>query len=178
MCKLDDPTNLSSHDAIIGTIQIDEPKVDDDSDFSNTYEEFIPKKIIWKDNLPALAEMSSNMIVMSAEKCFQFKQSKKPQKKQTLRFSKALKDAYSNHRRICAEWRKAGRPCAAEHPAKAAKLNSQRLIQKLSRDEESDKAKTQHEELMDTHNKNISDVYKKLKKINGDTVKSSDIKMC
>ena len=82
LCKLDDPTNLSSHDAIIGTIQIDEPKVDDDSDFSNTYEEFIPKKIIWKDNLPALAEMSSNMIVMSAEKCFQFKQSKKPQKKQ------------------------------------------------------------------------------------------------
>jgi hypothetical protein len=106
---------------------------------------------------------------------FQFKQSKKPQKKQTLRFSKALSDAYSNHRRVCAEWRKAGRPCAAEHPAKAANLNSQRLIQKLLSDEESDKAKTQHEELMDTQNKNISDVYKKLKKINGDTVKSSDI---
>ena len=93
LCKLDDPTNLSSHDAIIGTIQIDEPKVDDDSDFSNTYEEFIPKKIIWRENqeyqemtadilhklmtnfdqpehLPALAEMSSNMIVMCSENDF------------------------------------------------------------------------------------------------------------
>ena len=89
-CKLDDPTNLSSHDAIIGRIKLPETIEENDAiDYSDSYEDFIPKKIVWKDNpeyqdmtakilhnllttfeepehLPSLAEMSSNMIVMCA----------------------------------------------------------------------------------------------------------------
>ena len=43
------------------------------------------------------------------------------------------------------------------------------------RDEESERAKPNHDDLMETYNKNISDVYKKLKKISGDKVNSIDI---
>ena len=119
--------------------------------------------------------MSSNMIALCAEKCFEFKKIKKSLKKQTPNFSKTLKDAYTNHKEICAKWRDAGRPEAAGHPAKAAKLESQRNIQKISRNEESTKARVQHDDLMDTHDNNISDVCKKLKKIRGEKTKSTNI---
>ena len=177
LCKLDEPTNLSSHDAIIGKIKIMEANDEtDDSDYSDTYEEFVPKKIIWKENveyqemtarilknllttfdqpehLPSLAEMASNMIVMCAEKCFEWKQPKQPHKKGTPRFSKPVRDAYQNHIEICNKWRKAGRPSSNMHEAKLAKLESQRNLQKLQRDEEADKAKAQHDDLMETHDK-------------------------
>ena len=58
---------------------------------------------------------------------------------------------------------------------KMAKLASQRNIQKISREEEAYKAKTNHEDLMETHKKNISDVCRKVKKISGDQMRSTDI---
>ena len=199
LCKLDDPSNLSSHDAVLGKIKLPETIEETDHiDYSDSYEEFIPKKIIWSDNteyqemtvkilqnllttfdepehLPSLAEMTSNMLVMCAEKCFEWKESKHSHVKATPRFSKPLREAYKNHIQICKEWRKAGRPISNTHKAKSDKLESQRYIQKLQRDEESHKAKAQHEDLMDTYDKNISDVCKKLKQIRGDESKCNNI---
>ena len=198
LCKHDDEINLSSHDAIIGSIKILNSTVTEETDYTDTYEDFNPKKIIWKKNpeyeevtanilkdlldnfnqpehLPALGEMCSNMIALSAEKLFETKETKNPQKRNTPKFSLALREAYSEHKRICSEWRKSGRPVSTEHPAKAAKINSQRNIQKISREDEAQKTKQQHEDLMDTHGTNISRMYKKLEKIRGAKCKQISI---
>ena len=198
LCKKDDPLNLSSHDALVGKIKISKFKEKDDVDYTDTYEAFQPTKIIWNQNqeyqemtanilgqllsnydqpehLPALAEMSSKMIAMCAQKCFEVKQFKKSQKKQTPKFSKELQDAYQIHRKMCNKWRKAGRPEESDHQAKKAKLASQRNIQKIAREEEANKAKANHDDLMETHNKNISDVCKKVKKICGEQMRNTEI---
>ena len=83
--------------------------------------------------------------------------------------------AYIEHERICNEWRKQGRPALATHPARIAKLKSQRNLQKITREEESLKAQKDHEELMNTFNMNINQIYNKLKKIRGYNMKNVDI---
>ena len=50
LCKKEDPVNLSSHDALVGKISISTNKKEDDIDFTETYEVFEPKKIIWGQN--------------------------------------------------------------------------------------------------------------------------------
>ena len=61
-CKLDDPTNLSSHDAIIGKIKLPETIEENDAiDYSDSYEDFIPKKIVWKDN-PEYQDMTAKIV--------------------------------------------------------------------------------------------------------------------
>ena len=62
-----------------------------------------------------------------------------------------VSNAYKNHLLICRAWRKAGRPNSNDNPAKHAKLESQRLLRKLLREEEANKAKAQHDDLIDTH---------------------------
>ena len=200
ICKIDKPANLSSHDAIIGSVKV--PQTDnkiDEVDFSHTYEEFYPKKIIWEEenleyqgmlsrilkdlmstfdqpeHLPALAEMSSNMIIICAEKFLQSKQPKKPQKNDTPKFSRNLREAHEYHNKICKEWRKAGRPTSGEHPAKLAKKEIQRNLQRIVRNEETDKAKIQHEDLMETNANNIGLTCQKLKKIRGENIKEKEI---
>ena len=199
LCKNDDHENLSSHDAIIGTINMEYRISNDEVDYSDTYKDFRPKNIIWEEenqdyqnmtvkmigellstydlpeHLPALAEMFSNTIALCAEKCFKLKVSKKPQTKQTPKFSNTLQMAYAKHKKVCKEWRKAGRPAASNHPAKIAKKESQRQIQRLTREEEAHNAKLQHDDLMDTFQRNISEVCNKLKKIRGDKTKQTNI---
>ena len=203
LCKHDDPSNLSSHDAIIGELKLNEKKTNnDEEDFSSTYEDFTTDKINWVQNdayeeltanvledlltkfdepehLPSLAEMVSNMIAICAKKCFKTDNSRKPQKdshsNKTPYFSKPVREAYKEHLKICKEWRRSGRPSSNNHPAKIAKLKSQRRLQALQREEIANKAKTQHNDLMETHDKEISEVYKKLQKIRGKHQNPSNI---
>ena len=116
-CKLYEPANLSSDEALIGRVKIvkDEPE-NIKIDHSETYEEFWPKKIIWHDNseyqgmtsrilsellsnfdqpehLPAILEMSSNMIAMCAEKCYELKKFKELQIRTTPSFAKPLRES-------------------------------------------------------------------------------------
>ena len=153
LCKKDDPVNLSSHDALVGKISIFTNKKEDDTDFTETYEVFEPKKIMWGENeeyknmttkilsqllltydepehLPALAEMSSKMIALCAEKCFKVKQPKHSQPRKAPKFSKALNEAYQTHNRICAEWRKAGRPQSPNNPAKKANFYPREIFKR------------------------------------------------
>ena len=99
-CQLENPSNLSGHDAIIGAFKFNHVnQANDSTDYAHTYEDFNPKRVLWKENemyenltydvlskllncfdqpehLPCLAEMFSNMIVMCAEKCYQFVEKK------------------------------------------------------------------------------------------------------
>ena len=193
-CKLEDSTNISSHDAILGRLKLNiKQNKNEEKDFKETYTEFTPKKLKMTaailrnllatfdlpEHLPSLAEMSSNMIAICAEKCFKSKSSQKwnenTHKRNTPYFSKSVRDAYKNHSKICNDWRKAGRPKENTNPAKAAKIESQRYLQKIQREEASIKAKTQHNDLMDTFNKNLSEVCIKLKKIRGEHCKQNEI---
>ena len=89
--------------------------------------------------------------------------------------SQKHKEAYENHERVCKEWRKQGRPSLSSHPAKIAKTNSQRELQKVAREEEALKAQKNHMDLMDTFDKNINEICNKMKKIRGDTTKKVDV---
>ena len=202
LCKYDDPTNLSSHDAIVGEIKLNNvTKHNNEEDFKKTYEDFTTARIKWEENeeyeemvarvledlvakfdepehLPSLAEMSSNMIAICAEMCFKPKKPKKAHidsQSKTPYFSKPVRDAYNEHRKICKEWRKSGRPSSNKHPAKIKKLESQRRLQKLQRDEASSQSKAQHDDLMETFDKNISEVSKTLQMIRGSQQKQTDI---
>ena len=196
-CKLNESANLSSHDAIIGTMKLKKHEEPEEK-FEYEYEEFKQQKVVWEESteyqnmsakilhqllvrfdqpehLPALAEMCSNMLAICAEKCFKVKLSKHAHTRQTPRFSKHIREAYHNHATICKNWRKAGRPASTKHPAKANKLISQRYLQKLLRDEEAGKAMSQHNDLMDTHDKNMTDIFNKLNKIRRSQTKTTSI---
>lgn len=115
--------------------------------------------------IPVMVEMFSKMLVISAEHNFECSKPKLNQKKKTiLTFSKQLNDANLDHKKTCKQWRAAGRPSDNLHPMKIKKLQSQRLLQKISRDEQSSKAIDQHNELMETHENDIGQVCRKLKK--------------
>ena len=61
--------------------------------------------------IPVLSEMISKALVISAEENFECSQSTKKQVKNLPRFSKDVKQVYQDHKRICRDWRIAGRPC-------------------------------------------------------------------
>ena len=48
--KKDDPSNLSSHDALIGRIRMSTNNESIEKDYSDTYEAFEPRKILWKES--------------------------------------------------------------------------------------------------------------------------------
>ena len=172
-----------------------------ETDYSETYTEFLVKKPKWNlsgmddyqaqsskviselmdrfnepSHIPALTEMCSNMLVLCAEQNFETTQPKKSSKqKKSPSFSPEHREAYLKHEVVCKEWRMAGRPSDNSHPAKSRKLESQRNIQRIARDSESAAAVKLHNELMDTHRKDISKVCQKLKQIRGDNFKRIDI---
>ena len=90
-------------------------------------------------------------------------------------FSADHKAAFVKHEKVCKDWREQGRPQDASHPAKMAKLASQRLLQKIVCEEETMKAHKNHDDLMSTFKENISQVCNKLKKIRGENVKNVNI---
>ena len=89
-------------------------------------------------------------------------------KKEFPKFSKQTTEAYFEHKKICQEWRNAGRPSNASHPIKVRKLQSQRKLQQLSREEQSSKAIVLHNDLMETFHSNINLLCNKLKKARGE----------
>ena len=126
--------------------------------------------------IPALSEMCSKMLVISAEQNFETTQpNPNKKKKQFPEFSKDHREAFQHHEQTCKKWRAAGRPQSNLHPAKSAKLESQRFLQKVARENESRNALKNRIELMETHAEDIGKVCSKLKKIRGDKSKSLDI---
>ena len=202
LCKKENSDNLSSHDVIIGEIELpSNPSCVKEPDYSATYTNIQRRKPNWDESgmtnyhtqsakmlkdmmegcveplfIPVLSEMFSKILVISAEQNFHCSSPKQKQTEKKLpRFSKELMEAYNEHKRICKQWRAAGRPSSSSNQFKASKLESQQKLQKLSRAEQSCKAIKLHEELMDAHNTNIAVVCKKLKKSRGDDLKSTDI---
>ena len=202
LCKKEHSSNLSSHDVIVGLVSLQTMLTEDkEEDYSKLYSDFKRKKPKWNDAglegyqtqtaevlneimndfnepfyIPALSEMFSKTLVISAEQNFECSQPVKKKKKANFpKFSSELTEAYQYHKHICKEWRAAGRPSDKQNPLKIQKLQSQRNLQQISRSEQTIKAINAHNELMETHNTSFSDVFKKLEKIRGNGTKSTDI---
>ena len=202
LCTLENFANLSSHDIILGDIQIPfKNEENTEADYTNTYEEFMVKKPKWDEVgifdyqeqtfnvisqlfsnykgpefIPALTEMISKTLVLSAEMNFDHSKPNQDRNQRPIPgFSKEHREAYNNHAKVCKQWRKAGRPQAADHPAKAAKLQSQRRLQKLSRQAEAEKAIKQHDKLMKAHANDINSVCGLLKQMRGEKFKGTNI---
>ena len=97
LCLKDDPTNISSHDVIVGEVNILEPLEESEAqDYSSSYTPFVVKKPIWDASgmdgyqtqtervllelttsydklefVPTLCEMFAKALVMSAENNFE-----------------------------------------------------------------------------------------------------------
>ena len=201
ICKLNESANLSSHDVILAKMKLPILREETaETDFSPTYQKFTVNKPIWDEAnkeqyqeqtfkvlselfqqfdgpqfIPALSEMCAKTLVISAEQNFETTKPKTKKKNPFPNFSAERVNAYKLHENICKQWRVAGRPQSNLHPAKAAKLESQRSLQQIARQEDAVKALKNHEELMHTHANDINQVCKKLKTIRGVSIKSIDI---
>lgn len=161
LCKLQNFANLSSHDALVGKIEMllfTQLKLSDEVDYTETYTQFAVSNPLWNDagipqyqnqsaqvlrnlaeqfNQPEyiqiLAELFSKMLVLTAENNFETTtpSSKKHPSGKTY-FSHEHKMSYDKHEQICRAWRHEGHP-ASDHPAKIAKLESQRNLQRIAR---------------------------------------------
>ena len=111
LCKLEYPMNLSSHDVVVASLTLPEKENDSiKSDYTNTYKQFVVNKPKWlptdielyqqtvnkalldiferfekPEFVPALTEMCSNALVISAELTLD---TKKPNYEQTKRLPK------------------------------------------------------------------------------------------
>ena len=198
ICKLDVTENLSSHDVIVGKIKVPvERNEHKEIDFSHTYTDFTVKKPIWNSEgivyyqkqcadtlaylvnnfnqsecIPILSELTSKMFVLSAENSFEtFTSNPSNRKEHKLpHFSLEHRQAYMEHKKICSEWRKQGRPIDKLHPARIAKLQSQRKLQYIARKESSTKCYELNTKLMQSFSDDINNVYKILNKAKGKVI--------
>ena len=184
-CKMLHSSNLSSHDVLVGEIRVPHliNKLEPEPDYSDSYTEFTVRKPKWNEtgiagyqtqtarimsellenftdaaHIPALTEMCSKTLVLSAQDNFEVSKPSSKPKNDLPRFSREHRDAYANHEQVCKEWRLAGRPSEVSHPAKVKKLESQRNLQRIAREEESKAAMKNHNDLMETHRSDISKV--------------------
>ena len=200
LCLLEHPHNLSSHDVLIGKLYF--PRIEvhmTETDYSDTYSQFTVAKPIWDEagldryrddtfhilkylteefteaeHIPILTELVAKGLTLSAENNFSTRAPKKNSSSQSKpKFSEAHRSAYLNHAKVCHEWRLNGRPSDPNHPAKKAKLESQRNLQRIARDEEKVKAKELDESLMNSYSMNINDLFKKLKAYRGEHSKNT-----
>ena len=201
LCQQEISSNLSSHDAIVGQLYLPQARSHViECDYSSSYTPFLLAKPKWDDRgmhgyqtkcatmlenlinhyklpqyIPLLSELFSKPLVLSAERNFDtFSPSQKAQKRKST-ISLRHKQAYDEHETICKAWRKDGRPRDPNHPSRVAKLNSQRKLQNIAREERALKARLTHDDLMSTFNSNISQVCNKLKKIRGEPIKKIHI---
>ena len=201
LCKLDYSANLSSHDVLIAKLVTPaaEKKIIE-TDYSHTYEPFIVQKPRWDkagipgyqsetakvlknlliefnepEYIPLLSELFSKMLVISAKNNFETHHPKMKSSGSKIFFSPEHKEAYRKHENICKEWRRQGRPKDPKNFIKQLKLESQRNLQRISRQDEALKAHKDHDELMTAFVQNINQIYKKLKKIRGENIKFKKI---
>ena len=158
LCLNNYPDNLSSHDVIVGELSLPHvPSIVSQEDYSKTYSDFVVKKPKWNisglphyqeqvestvkrileefnqpDFLPEASEMVSRALVLAAEQNF------RTSNPIGLKEGKAKGQSFSMerqelHQKSCDNWRKAGRPKEANHPARIEKLKTQRYIQMITK---------------------------------------------
>ena len=188
-CTLETPLNLSSHDPIETTVDIpiDEPK---ESKFSNTYENFNRRKVIWDvlklpgyqelagkaltdalmywdtpESLPLLSSLLSSLLVSCATMVFE---SKSANHKVSPKLpSKAIRQAQNNLKKLFKSWKKAGKP-TSNVPSRLNYTEARASLQRLIRQEANFLLTRQQNHLMSLKKKDQSRIFAAVKKFRGD----------
>ena len=100
-------------------------------------------------HIPALTEMCSKALVLSAQLNFDVTNPRKIPKRNQPKFSIEHREAYANHEKVCTEWWLAGKPKEISHPANLNKLESQRNLYRIARESESSSAIKNHNEFIE-----------------------------
>ena len=188
LCTLLYPSNLSSHDAIIGSISFPSKE----KDYSSTYTEFHPGRPKWdKEGLPGYQEMveeqlgkalerfpdvnhvpvlsaiCSEILVKAANYHFEIPVPKIRRSNKGPYFSKELREAHAKHAQSDRKWRKEGRPTDKDNEFVIERKRTRAVLQQIRKEEQNSREIELNHDLMSTHKDNISQVVKKLKKMRG-----------
>ena len=186
-CTLESPLNLSSHDPIESSINIQLDAADKKSKFKDTYSEFNRKKISWDvsklpeyqkladealsnalsywnspESIPLLSSLVSSLLVSCATMVFDSRSTciKAGPKKASLKIRQArnaLNVSFNT-------WKKAGKPSNDGDPSRAKYREARAHLQRLSRYEENLRHIRQNNHLMDLDHSNRSKIFATVKK--------------
>ena len=191
-CTLETPLNLSSHDPINTTVNVQLEKKTNDGKYSHTYSKFDREKIVWDDSrlpeyqqlaakaltdaihfwnspetIPLLTSLLSKLLVKCATMVFQTKSSKFQNhlyKKPTKRI-KLAQDALKHSFR---NWKKAGKPNSRAEPTRLAYCLARANLQRITRYEDNLQFIKQNHNLMHSNKNNRNKVYECMKKARGE----------
>ena len=190
-CTLNTPLNLSSHDAIETSLEVQLERCEKLYKFANTYSQFGREKIIWDiskipnyqelaasalsksilywdtpETIPLLSSLVPRLLVQCATMAFDSKSSKMQNapKQPSLK----IRQAQNKLERSFANWKRAGKPASKSEPTRLAYTTARRQLQRLRRYEENLQSISKNNQLMHSHKNNRNQVYASLKRARGD----------
>ena len=191
-CTLEHPLNLSSHDPIETTVNVQLDTPSKSSKYSNTYSEFKRQKIVWDkdklseyqdlssqalsdalnywdfpESLPLLSSLVSKLLVTCASLVFDSRtpsQSSRPKKS-----SLALRQAQNILKKAWNEWKKAGKPSSGVDPIGAAYRDARSNLQRLRRYEDNLASIKHNNYIMHLDKSNRSKIFDVMKRSRGNT---------
>ena len=188
MCTLDNPTNFSSHDPVLATFSVESYIPVNNSKQSNTYTDFVRKKVLWDKSksakykqlsdsflldaslywdkpeaIPFLCSLFPKLLVKSAELAMDTELPKKASN--GLKASTKREVAEAKVERAFQKWKASGR--AISHPLRPKYLKAKADLQKLRRYEDNLKSIYQNNDLMSAHPQDKNKIYSKMKRYRG-----------
>lgn len=159
VCTKDQPLNLSTHDIVHSTLKTNFPIQEKGGQYVDTYSDFIRRKIIWDEEkriqydeqtsdmlrkaetifdspefIPLKCELYSNLMVKSAELCFDFKLIKS-KKDKPIKFSRQVEEAKRMYLKCYRTWKDAGKPSDKDNESYLSYVSSKRCLQTTQRSE-------------------------------------------
>ena len=190
-CTLDTPLNLSSHDPIKATMNVQLEASQDKNKFSQTYSNFERKKIIWDESkllqyqqlaakalsdasnlfdapetTPLLSSLFSTLLVQCATMAFDTKSSKYNDSRHKTP-SKKIKRAQETLKHCFRIWKRAGKPASKADPTRSAYCAARASLQRQRRYEDNLQLIKQNHHLMYCNLNNKNQVYDCMKKARG-----------
>ena len=157
LCTLDNPLNLSGHDALLCSIKV--PSIsenDSTTKYTDTYTPFHQSRLIWDssrlghyhqlagnalsealqcwdvpETIPFLCSLFSELLVQCADITFESKRQKR--NSPGLPKSKNLKTAQLKLKKTFDKWKALGKPRSCENPARKSYIRARANMQKVSR---------------------------------------------
>ena len=188
VCTLDNPTNFSSHDPVLATFSVESYIPVNNSKQSNTYTDFVRKKVLWDKSksakykqlsdsflldaslywdkpeaIPFLCSLFPKLLVKSAELAMDTELPKKASN--GLKASTKREVAEAKVERAFQKWKASGR--AISHPLRPKYLKAKADLQKLRRYEDNLKSIYQNNDLMSAHPQDKNKIYSKMKRYRG-----------
>ena len=200
ICTLETPLNLSSHDPLIASISVLKCEDHSSDKFSNTYTDFIRKKVTWEESkipeymettdlalseaseywnvpeaIPHLCSLYSNLLVRSAEILMETKDSNKSQK--ATKSSNRIKAAEAQLQSAFRRWKRAGKPQSKLNHSKASYNSAKANLQRVRRYNDNLKFIKQNNDIMGALITDRNKIYSKMKQLRGQKSSTKPFKL-